>query len=1014
MLKHIYRLLIISSFLILAHQSAGARDVFYKSIASAENIQSAITIIYAEPRGYVWFGTSDGLVRFDNFSFRTYSSHSKDSSIPGDHIYQICEDSQHNIWVLTDNGTAMYNPVTDSFEPVRFDSGITDDSIASRTFFCTSQFDGGFYAGSVNCLYRYDMSEGVAKIEKSFETDEPFSIDAIFYDSNRNLMLLNKAQGFLIYNPMSGQVTRPDIDIKDNHCAFIDSHGRIWRSQFNKGLECYSSTGSKIAAYTSENSKLSSNIIFDIAERNGEIWVSTDGGGICIIEPVSGSFRILSHGTHQICNLPDNSITALHCALNGDVWAARSKGGVILLREMYMRSFYVRPSGIRSDNTSDKINCIASTPDGMVWLGTHGSGLLRFRPEDESIYSFAQTEKMEVASMVCLDNGNLLFVSYGDGLYEFNPKNGNVSSFFFKDEGFENYLRYSGRQATLAKDGQGNILILANKAFVYDQKNHKVTEPTLTLPHDPKHIILPVSGSAGKYFVCQDNVTSWDGHKMQIELVYQAEEGCRLNGAAMDSDGIIWIASNEGLIQLEPQTGEGKLINSSLLTSANSVVCSKNGIVWIGTGSNLFAYLPKKSSFVQFDDIDGVFDNSFDSQAVLNLGDKYIMGGSNGFTIIDPSQSFDNIDIPEFVLSDFLIDGQRVNTSAKIVVPYNYKNIQANILVKEDNILRSKSFKFKISGPRSDIEITSASPSFQMGFSIPGKYNVFASCTLRDGSWSNYEMVGSYFVSSPWYLSWWFILSMFGILLLIVLAVSRFQEAINSEKQKAQSTEDHVKFLLNVSHELKTPLTLIISPLGRVISETDPSDPHYGKLKNIYRQAQRMKTLILTVLSAHKIQEGSAVLDAEPTDYNAWVKGITENFRDEAEVHNIDLKYDIQDNVGIVDIDGQKLENVLTNIMINAFKHSPSDTELIVGTRLSVDGKTCRVYVKDRGPGLEGVDGEKLFSRYYQGVTEKTGSGMGLAYAKTIVDLHKGTIAAQNNTDGAGATFYFDVPVTQR
>lgn len=465
MLKHIYRLLIISSFLILAHQSAGARDVFYKSIASAENIQSAITVIYAEPRGYVWFGTSDGLVRFDNFSFRTYSSHSKDSSIPGDHIYQICEDSQHNIWVLTDNGTAMYNPVTDSFEPVRFDSGITDDSIASRTFFCTSQFDGGFYAGSVNCLYRYDMSEGVAKIEKSFETDEPFSIDAIFYDSNRNLMLLNKAQGFLIYNPMSGQVTRPDIDIKDNHCAFIDSHGRIWRSQFNKGLECYSSTGSRIAAYTSENSKLSSNIIFDIAERNG------------------------------------------------DVWAARSKGGVILLREMYMRSFYVRPSGIRSDNTSDKINCIASTPDGMVWLGTHGSGLLRFRPEDESIYSFAQTEKMEVASMVCLDNGNLLFVSYGDGLYEFNPKNGNVSSFFFKDEGFENYLRYSGRQATLAKDGQGNILILANKAFVYDQKNHKVTEPTLTLPHDPKHTILPVSGSAGKYFVCQDNVTSWDGQQ---------------------------------------------------------------------------------------------------------------------------------------------------------------------------------------------------------------------------------------------------------------------------------------------------------------------------------------------------------------------------------------------------------------------------------------------------------------------------------------------------------------------
>lgn len=1008
MLKLIRKVLLISALLILCRQASDARGIFYKSVASAENFQAAITAIHAEARGYVWVGTTDGLVRFGNLGFTYYSADALSGSIPGNYIYQICEDSRHNIWVMTDNGTAMYNQARDSFDVVEFDG---EDS--ARTFFSAYQFDGGFYAGGENCLYKYNFDEGVARVEKTFVTEEPFTIDAIFSDNNRNLMLLNKAQGFLTYNPLSGQISWPDVKIKDNHCAFIDSRGRIWRSQFNKGLECYSANGTKLASYTTSNSKLSCNIILDIAERNGEIWVSTDGGGICIIEPVSGSFRILSHGTHQICSLPDNAISALHCAPNGDVWAARSEGGMLLIKEMYMRSFYIRPSGIRSDNASDKINCFARTDDGLIWIGTHGSGILRFNPEDESIYSFEQTEKMEIVAMVRLENGNLLFQEYGDGLYEFNPKNGSVSSFFFKDESLEYFLRYSGKHVTLAKDDQGNILILGNKAYLYDQKAHKVIAPELSMPHDPGHRVLPVTGSAGRFFVCEDNVTSWQGADRQISLVYQAEEGCQLNGASMDSNGIIWIASSRGLIRLVPQTGEGELIECNLFTSANSVICSKDGNVWIGTGSNLFAYLPKKSSFVQFDDIDGVFDNSFDSQAVLAHGNEYIMGGSTGFTIIDPSQSFDNIDIPEFVLSDFLIDGRRVDTADKIVVPYDHKNIQVNMLVKEDNILRSKSFKFKISGPRGETEITADSPSFQMGFSVPGRYYVSASCTLKDGSWSNYETVCYYFVSNPWYLSWWFILAMFGMLLLIVMAVSRFQEAINAEKQKAQSTEDHVKFLLNVSHELKTPLTLIISPLSRVISETDPSDPNYGKLKNIYRQAQRMKTLILTVLSAHKIQEGSAGLDAEPTDYNKWVMGITENFRDEAEVHNIELKYDMQQNVGLVDIDGQKLENVLTNIMINAFKHSPGNTELIVGTRLSVDGKTCRVFVKDRGPGLEGVDGEKLFSRYYQGITEKTGSGMGLAYAKTIVDLHKGTIAAQNNTDGAGATFYFDVPVTQ-
>lgn len=1008
MLKLLRKVLLISSLLILCQQVSDARGIFYKSVATAEKFQADITVIHAEARGYIWVGTTDGLVRFDNSSFKEYTADGQDGSIPGNYIYQICEDPDHGIWVMTDNGAAMYNQATDSFVTVAFEG---DGDV--RAIFSAYQFDGGFYAGGENCLYRYDFDEGVAKVEKAFATDEPFGIDAIFTDNNRNLMLLNKKQGFLTYNPISGQISKSEVDIKDNHCAFIDSRGRIWRSRFNMGLECYNSTGNKLASYTTADSKLTSNIIIDITERNGEIWVSTDGGGICIIEPISGSFRILSHGTHQICNLPDNSITALHCAPNGDVWAARSEGGLLLIKEMYMRSFYIRPSGIRSDNASDKINCFARTDDGMIWIGTHGSGILRFNPKDESIYSFGQTEKMEIVSMVRLDNGHLLFHGYGDGLYEFNPNNGEVSRFFFKDESLDDFLRYSGSLATLARDDQGNILILGNKAYIYDQKAHKVIEPELAIPHIPEHHVLPVSGSTGRFFVCQDNVTSWSGADRQISFVYQAEDGCQLNGASMDADGIIWIASSRGLIRLVPQTGVGELIECSLFSSANSVICSKDGNVWIGTGSNLFAYLPKKSSFVQFDDIDGVFVNSFDSQAVLAHGEEYIMGGTNGFTIIDPYQSFDNIDIPEFVLSDFLIDGHRVDISDKIVVPYDHKNIQANMLVKEDNILRSKSFRFKISGPRGETEVTSSTPSFQMGFSVPGRYYIFASCTLRDGSWSNYEKIGSYFVSSPWYLSWWFILAMFGMLLLIVMAVSRFQEAINAEKQKAQSTEDHVKFLLNVSHELKTPLTLIISPLSRVISETDPSDPNYGKLKNIYRQAQRMKTLILTVLSAHKIQEGSAGLEAEPTDYNKWVKGITENFRDEAEVHNIELKYDMQDNVGLVDIDGLKLENVLTNIMINAFKHSPGDSELIVGTRLSVDGKTCRVFVKDRGPGLEGVDGEKLFSRYYQGITEKTGSGMGLAYAKTIVDLHKGTIAAQNNNDGAGATFYFDVPVNQ-
>lgn len=288
-------------------------------------------------------------------------------------------------------------------------------------------------------------------------------------------------------------------------------------------------------------------------------------------------------------------------------------------------------------------------------------------------------------------------------------------------------------------------------------------------------------------------------------------------------------------------------------------------------------------------------------------------------------------------------------------------------------------------------------------------YLMFADCTESAGITGDEVM-------PVWYCSVWC-----WILLLVIIAVATFivvrllkkvkkyKLALSEAEARCKAEYDSVRFLLNVSHELKTPLTLIISPLSRILRSKDKSDSDYTTLTNIYRQANRMSSLILTVLDSHKIKEGTASFNSESVPLNGWVESLARDFEEEAESRGIQLSLSFDPAIGNITMDAGKLENVITNMMINALKHSPEGTTISVGTEHNPQNGTVRVFVSDQGEGLGGVDMTKLFSRFYQGYAQKTGSGLGLAYANSIVEIHKGSMGAFENK-GGGATFYFDLP----
>ena len=223
--------------------------------------------------------------------------------------------------------------------------------------------------------------------------------------------------------------------------------------------------------------------------------------------------------------------------------------------------------------------------------------------------------------------------------------------------------------------------------------------------------------------------------------------------------------------------------------------------------------------------------------------------------------------------------------------------------------------------------------------------------------------------------------------------------------------EEKVRFLINMSHELRTPLTLIHAPLKRILQNMKNDNVNFVALSKIYRQSGRMKKLLNMVLDLRKMEMGENIVHLGEYDLNSWVKSVVDDFVSEGEAMGINIYTEFDSNIGKAVFDKEKIEIVLTNLLVNAMKHSEGDSEIIVRTRLIDNTRDIEISVVDRGPGLENLEQNRLFTRFYQGNNEKYGTGIGLSYSKMLVELHNGFIGAMNNTDGCGATFFFCIPV---
>lgn len=1005
--------------LLFSTQAAFCGNYYFKQIASKEGLPSTIRCVVSDHKGFIWIGTKFGVACFDGHKLRKYRHQfGNEYSLPSNLIHRIVEDHQHNIWILTDNGVVRYNQQSDNFEP------LLDESHNRVIAYSACFYNNNLVLGSQNKVYLLNNNKKYAKLILNFSVDANFIITNLSIFKRDILICSSRWTGIVTFNLKTRKrVPSPFNCGKEIISMITDSHGRIWIAPYNHGILCYNNNGKQISSFQTSNSAINSNVVLCLAERNGQIWIGTDGGGINILNPQNRQFSQLIHipggGNYS---LPSNSILSLYNDHNNNIWAGSIRNGLISIREVSMKTYTeVLPGNKKGLSNNCVLSLFQDKPD-KIWIGTDGGGVNSMNLATEEFRHYLTTYDSKIASICSFAPGKLLVFIFTKGVYVFDEQTGRLTPFIISDVKTNAVLCNSGLTVNIFNNTPQTIMFLGKNIFIYHKQNKSFTKVVLAKGLTLNGSLLPIC-TAGRYTYLNDDkhIFRFDNMSNRLQSILRFPEEVNITSTSRDEFGNFWIGTSSGLLHFDSRSLKTTAVPINLFDNINQLLCDQHGKVWIGTDNMLLCWFIKEKRYVLFGESDGVMSNEYlpKPKLIISQGDVFL-GGVQGLLGISHKLVFYANNRPQLLLSEILVNGESSNNLIKgntpsVTVSWN-SNLTLRIMSKEADIFRQKIYRYIIKG-LNEQHIKTYDPELVIRSLPPGSYTILASCTMSDGKWIPDQVILKLTVRPPWYRSWWFI-SLCVILLGVVIVqgirftIRRKEEKLRwqMKEHEQQTYKEKVQFLINISHELRTPLTLIHAPISRILKSLQPSDTNYLQLKSIFRQSQRMKDLINMVLDVRKMEVGESKLLLQPYQMNDRIADLTQDFLEEGKARNVSIDFDFDPKIGIVSYDKEKCDIIFNNLLINALKHSPQDTTITISTKLMSDGQTVRIAISDRGEGLKNVDGDRLFTRFYQGEGERNGTGIGLSYSKILVEQQGGHIGAFNR-EGGGSTFYIDLPL---
>lgn len=1022
---------------------AASTGFWFRHFSVEDGLSSnSVRAIMQDKYGFMWLGTDDGLNRYDGTTIKVYNLNPQGSN---DYISSLY-DTTDKIWVGTEDGVYIFDYETESFEPFKVLTA-QGDSIKSNVNHIAEDRDGNLWFSTVGQgIFKYNISKHYLEhyefkdangLMASVLIDSENQIWAVTNWGSPTVSKLNKAENKFEPFPITYEAGQYD---SNSLVMLEDSEHALWLGTWECGLQKIDRYTGKATAYLHPSEGKGATHIHSLMEYAPHQLLIGSDDGLLLFNTLTCEQQLFTEDETNPYSLSNRFVYPIVKDSEGGVWIGTYYGGVNYISPNTGQFECFAHSRFYNSVNGTVIGRFCEDAYGYIWIASDDGGLSRFSPKDKQFVHYLPDEHKNSLSYhnvhaLCMDDDDLWIGTYTGGVNVLNTKTG----------AFRMYTTKSGDQSTL--DGTSSYAIFKDRekriwvtsmagVNLYNREEDNfirvkdLESLTIDIDQDIEGNIWFSTQGKGLFKYTPDKQL-WKNyvHSNAPGALVNDQVNCTL----IDVNGNMWVGTMNGLCKYNAEEDRFEAIPLDIPSRNICGIVEDQHVLWLTTTKGLVRYAPGENCQV-FTRSDGLQSEQFLPNAALKASDgKIYVGSVNGFNAFYPYQIKTNKVLPPVVITGLEIFNKEIRIGDK-KLPKALNRMAELDLSYKDHVFslfyaslsyctpEKNQYAYKLEGFDKDWNYVGSQNKATYTNLPAGTYVFKVKATNNDGIWSNQEASLKITIHPPFYWSTaskilYFILACIALTFFIRFLLKRTEKKhtaeinqLNVSKEK-EVHEAKIKFFTMIAHEIRTPVSLIIGPLEKIMKSSIPMPAALRDDLNIIdRNSQRLLFLVNQLLDFRKVEQEDITMRYASQNIRQLLQAVCERFKPFITQHGAHLEVEYPDADFTAMVDSEAITKMISNLLTNASKYTKD--KVVLSCIVQPEQHTFVVKVTDNGIGISKEDRKKIFKPFFQAMDNKPGTGIGLSIVKSIVESHNGCIEVESEIN-KGSSFIVTLPIEQ-